>query len=232
MDPRCFAALAGATVLLQPAPDPEAPARRAMVEQQLATRGIRDARVLEAFRSLPRGPFVPEPYRALAHADQPLPIGEGQTLSQPYVVAVMLQALRLRASERVLEVGSGSGYVLALLDRMGCRARGVELEPVLCERSRKTLAGAGVRDVRVRCGDGFAGWSEEGPYDAILLSCAVPEVPSPLVRQLREGGRLVAPVGGRDQDLVLYTRVGEGLSRRTLLPVRFVPMRRRPGAPD
>ena len=232
MAPRVAAAFLGGVALLQPAPEAEARAREAMVAQQLAARGIRDARVLAAFRSLPRHPFVPEPYRALAHADQPLPIGEGQTLSQPFVVAVMLQALQLRGAERVLEVGSGSGYVLALLDRMGCRARGVELEPVLCERSRKTLAEVGARDARVRCGDGFAGWPEEAPFDAVLLSCAVPDIPAPLVRQLKEGGRLVAPVGGKDQDLVLYTRKGESLAKRILVPVRFVPMRRRAGEPN
>lgn len=222
--------LLAALVLQAPEADPAA-LRRTMVRTQLEARGIRDARVLEAFRALPRHPFVPGPFRAQAQADQPLPIGEGQTLSQPYVVAVMLQALQLRGMERVLEVGSGSGYVLGLLDRMGCRARGVELEPVLCDRSRKTLEEVGVLDARVRCGDGFAGWAEEAPFDAILLSCAVPEVPAPLVQQLREGGRLVAPVGGREQDLVLYTRTGDRLVRRVMIPVRFVPMRRSPGSP-
>lgn len=208
------------------APDGERQAREAMVQEQLEARGIRDRAVLAAFRALPRHPFVPPEFRAQAHADQPLPIGQGQTLSQPFVVALMLQALDLRPGHRVLEVGSGSGYVLALLDRMDCRAFGIELEASLCEASRRTLSAVEAGQVQVRCGDGFAGWPEEAPFDAVILSCAVPEIPEPLWRQLKVGGRLVAPVGAGEQELVLVRRTARGREERRLSAVRFVPMRR------
>lgn len=207
-------------------PDAERQAREAMVREQLEARDIRDRAVLAAFRALPRHPFVPAEHRALAHVDRPLPIGQGQTISQPYVVALMLQALDLRPDHRVLEVGSGSGYVLGLLDRMGCRAFGIELEASLCETSRRTLSAVEARQVQVRCGDGFAGWPEEAPFDAVILSCAVPEIPEPLWRQLKVGGRLVAPVGTGEQELVLVRRTARGREEQRISAVRFVPMRR------
>jgi protein-L-isoaspartate(D-aspartate) O-methyltransferase len=207
-----------------------AEARAAMVRDQLAARGIRDTRVLAAMEAVPRHRFVPEAHRPQAYGDHPLPIGQGQTISQPFIVAFMAEALRLQPSDRVLEVGSGSGYALAVLARLAAEVRGIELEPELCARSRETLAALGLGAVAVRCGDGFGGWPEAAPFDAILVSCAAPSLPEPLLRQLKVGGRLVAPVGEGSQELVCVTRTATGMEERRLLPVRFVPMRRKPGA--
>lgn len=205
--------------------------REAMVREQLVARGIHDARVLQAMRTVPRHRFVPEPHRARAYADTPLPIGRGQTISQPYVVAFMAEALALRGTERILEVGSGSGYALAVLSLLGAEAWGIELEPELHDRSAVTLHALGYRNVHLRAGDGFRGWPEAAPFDAIVLSCATEEVPPPLWDQLAEGGRLILPAGpeGGEQELVLRVKTREGARERRLLPVRFVPMRPPPG---
>jgi len=204
--------------------------REAMVRDQLELRGIRDARVLAAMRAVPRHEFVPDGLRHLAYEDGPLPIGEGQTISQPYIVAFMAEALALAGSERVLEVGSGSGYAAAVLSRLAADVYGIELEPVLYERSVATLAALGYGNAHVRLGDGFAGWPEAAPFDAILISCAAERIPAPLWEQLRTGGRLVYPQGaaGGAQELVVVTKTPEGPRERALAPVRFVPMRRAP----
>jgi len=201
-----------------------------MVRDQLELRGIRDARVLAAMRAVPRHEFVPDGLRHLAYEDGPLPIGEGQTISQPYIVAFMAEALALAGGERVLEVGSGSGYAAAVLSRLAADVYGIELEPVLYERSVATLAALGYGNVHVRLGDGFAGWPEAAPFDAILISCAAERIPAPLWEQLRTGGRLVYPQGaaGGAQELVVVTKTPEGPRERALAPVRFVPMRRAP----
>jgi protein-L-isoaspartate(D-aspartate) O-methyltransferase len=208
----------------------EASRRRAMVEEQLAARGIRDGRVLAAMRLVPRHRFVPEPLRVLAYADMPLPIGQGQTISQPFVVAYMAEALQLRGGERVLEVGSGSGYAAAVLSLLAREVYGIELEAELHARSVATVQELGYRNVHLAHGDGFVGWPAAAPFDAILMSCAAEEIPGPLWAQLRDGGRLIYPRGpaGGFQELVLVTRAPEGRVTRVLEPVRFVPMRRAP----
>ncbi|ABS28299.1 protein-L-isoaspartate O-methyltransferase [Anaeromyxobacter sp. Fw109-5] len=202
--------------------------RRRMVEEQLAARGIRDRRVLEAMGKVPRERFVPEQWRSLAYLDEPLPIGRGQTISQPYVVAFMAQALALRGGERVLEVGSGSGYAAAVLAHLAGAVYGIELEPELHARSVETLAELGYGNVHLRRGDGFLGWPERAPFRAIVVSCAMEEIPAPLWEQLVQGGRIVYPKGpeGEVQLLVVVTKTARGPREEHLAPVRFVPMRR------
>jgi len=206
----------------------EAAEREAMVSDQLAARGIRDGRVLEAMRAVPRHRFVSEALRPMAYADTPLPIGRGQTISQPYIVAFMAEALRLRGKERVLEVGSGSGYAAAVLSLLGAEVYGIELEQELHDRSVATLRELPYPNVHLRAGDGFRGWPEAAPFDAIVLSCAAERIPEPLWQQLAEGGRLLYPRGSADeiQDLVLVTKTREGPREERLVPVSFVPLRR------
>ena len=210
-----------------PQPDgaagPEA-ARRAMVEQQIAARRIDDPRVLAALGAVPRHRFVPADLAGRAYADEPLPIGHGQTISQPYVVALMSQLADLSPGERVLEIGTGSGYHAAVLARLADSVFTIEIVPELADRARRTLAELGVENVVVRAGDGYRGWPEEAPFDAIVLTAAPPEVPQPLLEQLAEGGRLVAPVGEGSQQLTVITRIGGELRRERVAPVRFVPM--------
>ncbi len=209
-----------------------APAREAdrevMVREQLQGRGLRDRRVLDAMRAVPRHRFVPEAFQRSAYADMPLPIGRGQTISQPYIVAYMAEALRLEGKERVLEVGSGSGYAAAILSLLAAEVYGIELEEELYDRSVVTLRELGYPNVHLRHGDGFVGWPEKAPFDAIVLSCAAEKIPPPLWAQLAEGGRLVYPEGaaGGSQELVLVTKTREGPREVRLAPVRFVPMRR------
>ncbi len=208
---------------------PEQVMRQAMVERQLVARGVRDQRVLEALRTVPRHEFVPEELRPVAYEDGPLPIGRGQTISQPYVVAAMAQALALRGGERVLEVGSGSGYAAAVLSLLASDVYGIELEPELHARSVATVQRLGYRNIHLREGDGFLGWSEVAPFDAILISCAADEIPPAIWEQLRVGGRLVYPRGGRwYQELVVVTKTAGRPVVRILAEVQFVPMRRAP----
>ena len=234
MTGRLLTALGSAVILTACSQSPtvtsEEEARRVMIERQLVRRGIRDPRVLEAMRKVPRHEFVPERLRTSAYEDGPLPIGKGQTISQPYVVAYMAEALALRGDERVLEVGSGSGYAAAVLSLLAAEVHGIELEAELHARSVATLARLGYRNVHLRHGDGFQGWKEAAPFDAILMSCAAEEIPAPLWEQLREGGRFLYPRGpaGGFQELVIVTRTGGERVVRRLEPVRFVPMRRAP----
>jgi len=202
--------------------------RERMVAEQLVARGIRDRRVLAAMAAVPRERFVPPAWRAEAYLDTPLPIGRGQTISQPYVVAFMAQALGLRGGERVLEVGSGSGYAAAVLSRVAAEVYGIELEPELHARSVATIAELGYANVHLRRGDGFLGWPELAPFDAIVLSCAIEELPAPLWKQLADGGRVVYPKGpaGAVQSLVVVTKTPSGPREEHLAPVQFVPMRR------
>lgn len=198
-----------------------------MVREQLRSRGLRDERVLAAMEQVPRHRFAPPELLLEAHADWPLPIGLGQTLSQPYIVAFMAEALELKDGDRVLEIGSGSGYAAAVLGRIAREVWAVELEAALSRGAEERLKALGVENVHVRCGDGALGWSEAAPFDAILLSCAAPQVPEPLWEQLAAGGRLLLPLGQAPgpQDLVLY-RKEQGLHQgEPLLPVRFVPLR-------
>jgi protein-L-isoaspartate(D-aspartate) O-methyltransferase len=205
-------------------------AGRAMVEEQLVVRGIRDPRVLDAMRTVPRHEFVPVTLQTSAYQDRPLPIGRGQTISQPFIVAFMAEALALRGGERVLEVGSGSGYAAAVLSLLAADVYGIELEGELHARSVATLERLGYHNIHLRHGDGFLGWPEAAPFDAILMSCAAGEIPKPLWDQLREGGRFLYPKGlpGGFQELVIVSRTAKGPVARRLEPVLFVPMRRAP----
>jgi protein-L-isoaspartate(D-aspartate) O-methyltransferase len=202
--------------------------RAAMVRDHLRRRDIDDPRVLDAMRAVPRHRFVARDLQAHAYADRPLPIGRGQTISQPYIVAFMAQALRLRGNERVLEVGSGSGYAAAVLSKLAEDVYGIELERELYERSAEIIRELGYGNVHLRAGDGFAGWPDKAPFDAIVLSAAAEEIPAPLWEQLAEGGRLVYPKGSADdvQELVRVTKVRGAPREERLAPVRFVPMRR------
>jgi protein-L-isoaspartate(D-aspartate) O-methyltransferase len=200
-------------------------ARARMVEEQVAARGVADERVLSAMRKVPRHEFVPEERRESAYEDRPLPIGYGQTISQPYVVAAMSEILRLDGSERVLEVGTGSGYQAAVLSVLAREVYSIEIVEPLATRARDDLARLGYANVHVRFGDGYRGWPEVAPFDAIILTAAPDHVPEPLVAQLAAGGRMVLPLGSWSQDLVLLTKDGEGeVHRQVLFGVRFVPM--------
>jgi protein-L-isoaspartate(D-aspartate) O-methyltransferase len=203
--------------------DPEAQMRARMVETQIAARGVRDPRVLDAMRTVPRHLFVGTGLREKAYEDHPLPIPGNQTISQPYIVALMTELLELQPSDRVLEIGTGSGYQSAVLSKLCREVYSIEIVPELAERARATLAELGVPNVEVFAGDGFRGLPDRAPFDGILLTAAPSEVPQPLLDQLAMGGRLVAPVGGFDQDLRVLERTPEGIRTTRLFPVRFVP---------
>jgi protein-L-isoaspartate(D-aspartate) O-methyltransferase len=202
-----------------------ASARQCMVQTQLRQRGICDPTVLEAFSRVPRHRFVPTEEWPQAYADHPRPIGSGQTISQPYVVAYMLQQLELTGRERILEIGTGSGYQTALLAEMAARVYTVEFFPELAARGRQVLEDLGYANIQARVGDGGDGWPEFAPFDAIIGSAAPMDVPRPLLDQLVPDGRLIMPIGGFHQQLVMVIRTRDSLFRRIpLLPVRFVPM--------
>jgi protein-L-isoaspartate(D-aspartate) O-methyltransferase len=209
---------------------PAAPAdagaeRRRMVEQQLAARGITDRRVLEAMAAVPREELVPAPLRGLAYEDRPLPIGHGQTISQPFIVAFMTEKLEPRPADRVLEIGTGSGYQAAVLSGLVAEVYTIEIVEPLARRAEADLGRLGYRNVHVRAGDGYRGWPEHAPFDAIIVTCAPDHVPQPLVDQLKDGGRMIVPVGpAGDQELVLLSKREGRVERRAVLPVRFVPM--------
>ena len=205
--------------------DPFAVAREQMVDRQLAARGIRDERVLAAMRRVPRHELVPERERPHAYEDRPLPIGHGQTISQPYVVAAMSEAVGLSGGEKVLEIGTGSGYQAAVLAELSATVYSIELEPELAERARKDLTRLGYTRVHVRAGNGYHGWPEQAPFDAIVVTAAPDHVPPALLEQLAVGGRMVLPVGSFDQELVLIRKDEDGVHRESLMGVRFVPMR-------
>jgi protein-L-isoaspartate(D-aspartate) O-methyltransferase len=200
--------------------------RAAMVERQIIERGITEPRLLAALLAVPRHRFVPAAWQAQAYADGPLPIGEGQTISQPYVVAKMTELAALRATDRVFELGTGSGYQAALASRLCARVFSVEIQPPLAERAARLLRELGYDNVSVRSGDGFRGWPEEAPFDAMLITAAVPEIPDQLLRQLKPRGRAVLPVGPAlgIQELVLVEKGADGATvTRKIFPVRFVP---------
>ncbi|MEK6612022.1 MAG: protein-L-isoaspartate(D-aspartate) O-methyltransferase [Gemmatimonadota bacterium] len=199
-------------------------ARRRLIEE-LRGKGIRDMAVLRALDLTPRHQFVPTGVRHRAYEDTPLPIGNGQTISQPWVHAIYLQTLGLKGDENVLEIGTGSGYQTVLLAHLCRHVYSVERIRPLLESARDAITACGVRNVSLLCGDGSFGWPEFAPYDAILVSAGSPEVPKPLLAQLAEGGRLIVPVGGReDQRLIEMTRQGDAYHRRELSGVRFVPL--------
>jgi protein-L-isoaspartate(D-aspartate) O-methyltransferase len=199
--------------------------REEMVRTQIAERGIRDVRVLDAMRNVPRDEFVPGPFRQDAYEDRPLPIGEEQTISQPYIVAVMLEHLALQADDRVLEVGTGSGYVTAILSLLCAEVYSVERHWRLAASAEHTLGRLDYRNVKIRVGDGREGWSEYAPFDAILVSAATSEMPPALFAQLREGGRLVAPIGPlSSQELQLIRKVDGQPEVHVFEGCRFVPL--------
>ncbi len=198
--------------------------RRNMVETQLKGRGIHDARVLEVMGKVPRHLFVPEEMKPYAYDDEPLPIGEGQTISQPYIVAYMTEALELKGQESVLEVGTGSGYQTAILAELARQVLTIELIDRLSLRAQEILHKLGYTNIRFKIGDGTLGWQEFAPYDAIMVTAAPPSIPKKLQEQLKVSGRMVIPVGSGFQDLVLVTREKEEFKKKKLLPVRFVPL--------
>jgi protein-L-isoaspartate(D-aspartate) O-methyltransferase len=199
--------------------------RRTMVAHQIKDRGIRNPAVLEAMGLVPRHKFVPAAMRGLAYGDGPLPIGQGQTISQPYIVALMTELIEPKPGMRVLEIGTGSGYQAAVLAECVAEVDSIEVVPELGRSAASLLRELGYKNVHVKVGDGYEGWPEKAPFDAILLTAAPPErVPQPLLEQLKPGGRLVAPVGRDVQDLVRITRTTKGFDREAIAPVRFVPM--------
>jgi protein-L-isoaspartate(D-aspartate) O-methyltransferase len=204
--------------------------RERMVDLQIARRGIEDARVIAALREVPRHRFVPDAEQAWAYDDHPLPIGHGQTISQPYVVALMTEAIRPRPTDRVLEIGTGSGYQAAVLSLLVKDVYSIEIVEPLGRAAAERLEVLGYTNVHVRVGDGYRGWPEESPFDAIVVTAAPAEIPQALVDQLAEGGRMVVPVGTDYQELIMVTKSGGKVSKRMLTPVRFVPMVK--GKPD
>ena len=202
--------------------------RLGMVDEQLRRRDIRDARVLDAMRKVPRHLFVPESQRPQAYRDTPLPIGYEQTISQPYIVAFMTQALNVERSHRVLEIGTGSGYQAAVLSLLVDRVYTIEIVAPLADRARGTLADLGYRNIEVRTGNGYLGWPEHAPYDRVIVTAAPDAVPPALVQQLKMGGLMAIPVGTGEQQLLILRRTPAGMETLSTLPVRFVPMTGKP----
>jgi protein-L-isoaspartate(D-aspartate) O-methyltransferase len=201
-------------------------ARMRMLEEQIAARGVLDPRLLAAMGSVPRHQFVPVDELAWAYADGPLPIGLGQTISQPFIVALMTELLQVEATDRILEVGTGSGYQAAILGRMAAVVHTMEVIPELAMQAAKSLSDLGYDNIHVHVGDGSLGWEEAAPYDGILVAAAAPAAPQPLLDQLNDGGRLILPVGSRGfQHLEFWKRIGQKFESREDLAVAFVPLR-------
>ncbi|MBD3427156.1 MAG: protein-L-isoaspartate(D-aspartate) O-methyltransferase [Candidatus Omnitrophica bacterium] len=216
-----FFMLAGACCAQE---DPFLEERLRMVDKQIRMRGIQDPEVLEAMRQVKRHLFVPEHIRGLSYEDTPLPIGYDQTISQPYIVAYMTELAGLEADDKVLEIGTGSGYQAAVLARMVDQVYTIEIVKPLAESARKRFRELGIDNVNVRWGDGYKGWPDQAPFDAVIVTAAPPEIPEELVEQLKIGGRMVVPVGRFFQKINLIIRTEQGIEKRELLPVRFVPM--------
>jgi protein-L-isoaspartate(D-aspartate) O-methyltransferase len=202
--------------------------RRVMVETQIRERGIRDARVLDALRKVPRHRFVLAQDVGIAYDDHPIPIGLGQTISQPYIVAFMTEALSVAPEHKVLEIGTGSGYQAAILGELAREVYTIEIHPELAARAERVITALGYKNIRVRAGDGYNGWPQQAPFDAVMVTAAPDHVPQPLIDQVKVGGRLVVPVGTGVQQLLVYTRTETGLREESRLPVRFVPLTRKP----
>ncbi|MGK7874655.1 MAG: protein-L-isoaspartate(D-aspartate) O-methyltransferase [Xenococcaceae cyanobacterium] len=200
--------------------------RLQMVEQQIRARGIQDRAVLEAMSKVPRHRFVDSSQAHLAYRDYPLPIGHDQTISQPYIVAYMTEAAEISPDEKVLEIGTGSGYQAAVLSAIAKEVYTIEIIPELAERARQTLSELGYKNVHVKTGDGYQGWAEHGTYDAILVTAAPDHIPEPLVNQLALNGRMVIPVGTWYQEMVVLTKMQDGVLKERTIPVRFVPLTR------
>jgi protein-L-isoaspartate(D-aspartate) O-methyltransferase len=202
--------------------------RQRMVDQQLRARDIRNPRVLDAMQAVPRHLFIPEANRGEAYEDSPVPIGYGQTISQPYIVAFMTQALEVGADDRVLEIGTGCGYQAAVLATLARQVYSIEIIAPLAERARDTLFSLGYRNIQVRTGNGYFGWPEQAPFDRIMVTAAPDEVPPALVEQLKIGGLMAVPVGTVMQELRILRRTDRGTETLDTLPVRFVPMINKP----
>lgn len=207
------------------APDWAEAARMRMVKEQIAARGVKSAMVLDAMRKVPRHLFVPPALERRAYDDGPLPIGSGQTISQPYIVGSMTELLAASPGMKVLEIGTGSGYQAAILAETGARVWSIEIVPNLAEQARFLLERLGYRQVTLRTGDGYAGWKEEAPFDRIIITAAPPDIPQTVVDQLKPGGRMVVPVGREYQELVVIEKEMDGrIRKRVEYPVMFVPM--------
>ena len=200
--------------------------REQMVRKQIVARGVKDSKVIEAMKKVPRHLFVPEEFRDQAYEDYPLPIGEGQTISQPYIVAYMTEALELKPADRVLEIGTGSGYQAAILAEIVRDVYTIEIIPGLGNRARQTLEEMGYNNIWVKVGDGYKGWPDKAPFDAVIVTCAPEEIPEALIEQLKDGGRMIIPVGKENsvQSLVKGLKKGGKIEVIDKLPVRFVPM--------
>jgi protein-L-isoaspartate(D-aspartate) O-methyltransferase len=224
------AALSGVFAVWQRSTDTPAEARRAMIDEQLRTRGISDTRVLAAMGAVPRERFVPEHLVSRAYDDGPLPIGAGQTISQPYIVAYMAEALAIASHHKVLEIGTGSGYHAAVLGQLAREVYTIEIVPVLASSAKALLKELGYTNIHVREGDGYAGLPEQAPFDRILVTAAPDQIPQPLIDQLAAGGRLVIPVGqqGVTQWMTILEKTTKGVTQRQTIPVQFVPFTRRP----
>jgi protein-L-isoaspartate(D-aspartate) O-methyltransferase len=222
--------LAAVVLLLQGA-GPRQAERLKMVEDQIEARGVEDPRVLDAMREVPRHRFVPDRYAAYAYQDRPLPIGHDQTISQPYIVAYMTEALKVAPQHRVLEIGTGSGYQAAVLGKLAKEVYTIEIVPELAGRARAAIEALGFENVHVREGDGYAGWPERAPFDRIMVTAAPEEIPQPLVDQLAPGGLMVIPVGGQreTQWMTIVEKTPDGVVERRTIPVAFVPFTRQPG---
>jgi protein-L-isoaspartate(D-aspartate) O-methyltransferase len=199
--------------------------RERMVEEQFLSRDIQDTRVLDAMRKVPRHRFVPEEHRHLAYRDSPLPIGQSQTISQPYIVALMTQMMGLQGHEKVLEIGTGSGYQAAILSQVASEVHTIERHDTLAKRALACINSLDIKNVSIHVGDGTRGWPPNAPYNAIIATAAAPKVPKPLLNQLAEGGRLVIPVGGRiGQYLEIWNRTGDDFNHERKVAVAFVPL--------
>ena len=202
--------------------------RERMIETQIRARDVRSAEVLQAMRRVPRHLFVPDDLRQFAYDDRPLPIGRGQTISQPYIVAYMTEALQVEPTHTVLEIGTGSGYQAAVLAEIVKQVYSIEIVPDLAASARRALTEAGYRNVEVRTGNGYLGWTEHAPFDRIIVTAAPPEIPQPLVDQLAVGGIMVVPVGTSHQEIVVITKTPGGATQKRTIEVRFVPMVSKP----
>lgn len=198
--------------------------RRRMVETQIKSRGVKDTLVLKAMMEVERHRYIPEKLRSAAYFDEPLPIGHDQTISQPYIVAYMTEALGLKGGEKVLEIGTGSGYQAAVLAEIAAEVYTIEIVELLGKQAKATLKAEGYDNVHCRVGDGYKGWPEAAPFDAVIVTAAPPRIPQPLIDQLKEGGRMIVPVGTWYQELVLITKKKGKAEKTRLIPVRFVPM--------